>query len=87
MVDFPPFHISIPTDAFEQTPAAFVKPVKIASAVVELVDIAPRLHEVRWRKRCIPVVGSLPQGSMGHVRARPRTGGAKTGPDEFLKFP
>jgi hypothetical protein len=44
-------------------------------------------QEMRRRKRYTGVAGPLPQGSMCHVRARPRAGWAKTGPDDLLKFP
>jgi hypothetical protein len=77
----------IPIDAFEQTAAAFVKPMKIPSCVVPLVEIAHRLHEMRRRKRCIAAAGLLPQGSMGGVRVVARRGPAKTGPEDLLKFP
>jgi hypothetical protein len=53
----PHFRFSIWIDGFEQTAAAFVKPVKIASCVVELVEIAQRLHEMRRRKRCLGACG------------------------------
>jgi hypothetical protein len=79
--------------AFEQTAGPFVKPMRHASGVVELVEIAHRLHdrlEIRPRggrgavsdnsgcERWI-AIRLLPQGSMDRFEAPPPRQSGKTG--------